>query len=39
VAPFDEVTADPAADNFQGSYETRATIFALGLTWSPKFGE
>jgi long-chain fatty acid transport protein len=39
VAPFDEVTADPTADNFQGSYETRATIFALGLTWSPKFGE
>jgi long-chain fatty acid transport protein len=39
VAPFDEVTTDPAADNFQGSYETRATIFALGFTWSPKFGE
>jgi long-chain fatty acid transport protein len=39
VAPFDEVETDPTADNFQGSYETRATIFALGVTWSPRFGE
>lgn len=37
-APFDEVETDPAGDNFQGSYQTRATILAFGVTWSPSFG-